>query len=109
MAQARELLIVAKCQADLDRYLKLFQITDVQDVTDCIDIRQYPHLTRSGIGEVLGASMPATTHQRICVVLPKLEDETDDEWEMRAKRHCVLSILSSAYRDNFYIQQTGEF
>ena len=109
MTKVRELLVVAKCQADLDKVFAAFQMTDVKDVTRYLDIRQYPDLTRSGIGEVLDRLIPTASHQRICVIVPKRDDETDEEWEMRAKCDSVLSIISVAYRDNFYVQKVGEF
>lgn len=109
MFKRRNMILLVSTREDLERTITAYGLADVKDVTDLSDIRNYPNLTRTALGGKLGKLMPAETHQNVAVVFPRLEGESNKEWETRAWSDAVISIMAPSFQNHVAITETSTF
>jgi len=93
----REVLIIAQKQEDMDHVKAAYPEMEFVDITELLDIAKYPGLARAGVGAELAKQMPLETHLRVVAIMPKQEDEADDQWKQRTLIHPVLSTVTCAF------------
>lgn len=107
--RTRDTLLVAKTKADLDKAFQAYGGGFV-DVTDLMDRKHYSaQLSRSGVGMEMAKKMPKDTHQRVGIVVPIEEGESDDAWERRCWTHGLISIMTSSYHHCYAINGARAF